>query len=353
MKKLNLLVVLNNSQWGSLSEKLKRLKEWYAPKVDFTKIDIVYTSFASIPFQPSVGNGAGFYRVDDAWYDRNVAELALGKYDIVLFVVPWKQWKKDNNAWGYKTVTTDGLVHIQIACDEQSVMYVPNDTGKKDEYGNNIDDAFFQEARHEILHGLFFLTGQPDTTHKWAADYNRLELALAEIKFSEATLPPDVFSKVLPWLALMVSWIKSGKQSAMPSIPAEILPDPVVTPPVLKYLWDTPSNVRHSVRVICDDEELDWEQKNTLTATIGGESQYNTKAVHPNYMFNKTTGERYLASTDWGLCQWNDYWHGKEIPPDVAMNDPERAVRLMCSYWKRGQRNLWIAYKNKLYKKYL
>lgn len=137
-------------------------------------------------------------------------------------------------------------------------------------------------------------------------------------------------------------------------------PVPVVEPPappvVPKYLWDNPTNVRHSVRVICDEEELTLEQKNTMCATIGGESEFNTKATHANYMINKTTGERYLASTDWGLCQWNDYWHGKEISGGYdgeAMNNPEKAVRLMCQYWKRGQRNLWIAYKNGRWKLYV
>lgn len=126
--------------------------------------------------------------------------------------------------------------------------------------------------------------------------------------------------------------------------------------PIIKkdpLLWDTIANVKHSIRLICDEEGLDFEQKNTLCATIGGESGYHTKATYENYLFDKKTGERYLASTDWGLCQWNDYWHGKEISPEEAMNNPEKAVMLMCAYWKRGQRNLWIAYKNGSYKAYL
>lgn len=348
MKKLAILIVANNSQWSSWPQKIQRIKEWFASRVDFTIIDVKNTSFTDIPFQTSFGNGEGFYRVEDKWYDRNIASLAIGKYDIVIFVVPWSQWFKGNNAWGYKTLTDDGLVHIQIACGEQSVMYVPDPPNP-----NRASDAFFEEARHELLHGLFFLTGQTDTTHKWATDYNRLEFALAEIKFPE--LLPDVFGKVFAWLALMIPWIKGGKQSTMPPIPAEILPDPIVEPPpVPKYLWDTPANVRHSVRVICDEENLNWEQKNTMCATIGGESQYNTKAIGRNYDFN-SRGEKYLASTDWGLCQWNDFYHGKEIPPEVALNNPERAVRLMAFYWKKGEafRRWWIAYKNGSYRNYL
>lgn len=117
-------------------------------------------------------------------------------------------------------------------------------------------------------------------------------------------------------------------------------------------LWGTPMTVRHSVRVICDQEGLTFEQKNTMCATIGGESEYNTKAIGPNYVVKD--GRKILASTDWGLCQWNDYYHGKEISGGYdgeAMNNPEKAVRLMCHYWKMGEvyRVWWIAYKNGRY----
>jgi hypothetical protein len=147
--------------------------------------------------------------------------------------------------------------------------------------------------------------------------------------------------------------------------PHEPISDPVEPPktpqdatlppaPAPQLLWDTTANIKHSIRVICDDEGLDLEQKNTLCATIGGESQYNTKAVRRNYYVQN--GKQVLGSTDWGLCQWNDYYHGKEISGGFdgeAMNNPEKAVRLMCQYWKRGQRNLWVAYKNGSYKAYL
>ncbi len=120
----------------------------------------------------------------------------------------------------------------------------------------------------------------------------------------------------------------------------------ILTP---KYVWTPPDLARHSVRVICDEEGLTVEEKNTLDATIGGESGWHIDAVNKN--INPTTGK--VTSVDYGICQWNNYWHGKEISPDEALHNPEKAVRLMCAYWKRGQRDLWIAYKNGSYKKYL
>ena len=121
------------------------------------------------------------------------------------------------------------------------------------------------------------------------------------------------------------------------------LPKPVAPTP-LKHDWSTPLPARHSIRLICDEEGLTVEQKNTMCATIGGESGWSINAINHN-----SIGGR-IVSTDFGICQWNDIYHGKEISPTEAMNNPEKAVRLMCSYWKRGQRNLWIAYKSGRYK---
>lgn len=118
--------------------------------------------------------------------------------------------------------------------------------------------------------------------------------------------------------------------------------------PEPKYKWDTKENIRHSVRVICDEEGLTLNQKNTMCATIQAESGFNLKAKNLNK--NK---QGVVTSTDWGLCQWNDRYHGKEITADEALNNPEKAVRLMCSYWKRGQMDLWVAHANGSYTKYL
>lgn len=127
----------------------------------------------------------------------------------------------------------------------------------------------------------------------------------------------------------------------------ETTPQKPIYDPV-ELLWDTPQNAKHSIRLICDEEGLTFEQKNTMCATIGAESGYKTTAR----LDNKDKQGR-IWSTDWGICQWNDYWHGKEISPEEAVNNPEKAVRLMCQYWKRGQRTQWVAYLNGSYKRYL
>lgn len=135
--------------------------------------------------------------------------------------------------------------------------------------------------------------------------------------------------------------------SSPPNVVPE--PEPVAPPPAPpKFDWSTPLAARHSVRVICDEEGLTVEEKNTLCATIGGESGWRTQAIN----HNRVDGT--IVSTDFGICQWNDYYHGKEISPTEAMNNPEKAVRLMCHYWKKGEtyRRWWIAYKNGRYKQF-
>lgn len=126
-----------------------------------------------------------------------------------------------------------------------------------------------------------------------------------------------------------------------------IAPPPPPTPPAPKYLWDTPEHAKHSVRVICDEFGFTLEQKNTMCATIMCESGFHIDAVNHNMSNGR------IASTDYGICQWNDFYHATEITPNEALNNPQKAVRLMCQYWKRGQRDLWIAYKSGAYKKYL
>lgn len=144
----------------------------------------------------------------------------------------------------------------------------------------------------------------------------------------------------------IIQWLISlFTPKPMPPTPTPPVPTPPAPP---KYLWDTRERVIHSIRLICDEELLTLEQKNTLCATIHCESGFNTKAICRNKDVNGV-----LRSTDWGICQWNDYWHGKEITPDQSMNNPEKAVRLMCKYWKQNLRKQWVCYSKGLYKQYL
>lgn len=148
-----------------------------------------------------------------------------------------------------------------------------------------------------------------------------------------------------------------------PPAPAPVPPAPPAPtpPPAPKYDWSTKAAARHSVRVICDELGLTLEQKDTLCATVGGESGWQSyylagaKKGQPVKLENKVNGQ--VWSTDWGISQINDHYHigpGKSFASvEFVLNNPEAVIRWMCKQWKAGNRNWWIAYKSGLYKQYL
>ena len=162
-----------------------------------------------------------------------------------------------------------------------------------------------------------------------------------------------------------LAWIKSilKEDTMTPNSPVEAPKQPlnasvsVSTPnPDTLVPWDTEHVLTyanyHNCRVLADLCGLSFEQKETMCATIWGESEFATFAKNTNYAFN-SAGIKYVASTDAGICQWNDVYHGSEITPDQATNDPEMAVRLMCSYWLAGRMNQWCAYSSGRYKQFV
>ncbi len=124
-------------------------------------------------------------------------------------------------------------------------------------------------------------------------------------------------------------------------------PLPVTPDPMPKYDWSTPEAARHSCRVIADEEGLTVYQKNLMSQVIHCESGYKTQITHAN---KDKTGK--VWSIDYGICMWNDYFHAKEITPDEAIHNPEKAVRLMCQYVKAGRISQWSCFSIGLYKNY-
>ena len=98
-------------------------------------------------------------------------------------------------------------------------------------------------------------------------------------------------------------------------------------------------------------EKLQWEvvarkvarkhniSEDIFVAVLYCESGMNPKAVNRNKN----------GTTDYGICQFNDYWYRTVISPDVALNQPEVALNLMATAWRNGKQNDWICYRNKKY----
>jgi hypothetical protein len=129
----------------------------------------------------------------------------------------------------------------------------------------------------------------------------------------------------------------------------------IILPPKPKYRWDGPLHVRHSVRLICDEEGLSLEAKNIITACIQQESQFNPKAIGKP---NKD------GTIDYGLCQYNNGRNKKGVPywigpgadfasVEEVLNDPEKNVRVMIREYKAGHIKWWASYSTGAYKKYL
>jgi hypothetical protein len=146
------------------------------------------------------------------------------------------------------------------------------------------------------------------------------------VLFQFINLAKAMVEQTRPWVALRETDVSKSVaagntwQTQTPEPAPTPTPAPIA-PPEAKYDWSMPDAARHSVRVICDEEGLTLDQKDTMCATIGAESGWKPGAI--NYNRNKDGS---LASTDYGICQWNDYYHGKEISPDDALHIPEKAV---------------------------
>ena len=126
-------------------------------------------------------------------------------------------------------------------------------------------------------------------------------------------------------LALLMLIIKNNPKpvddSLPPSIPPEtpnraFSPTKEVPHPTNSLLWDNPQNVRHSIRVLGDEYNLTWNQKDLLCDIARCESAFNPKATLKNSP----------TSIDRGLFQWNSHWH-PEITDEIAY-DPEKNTRL-------------------------
>lgn len=147
---------------------------------------------------------------------------------------------------------------------------------------------------------------------------------------------------------------------------------PPPPPPAPDYLFDTPQNTRHSIRVLCDEEGLALARtfnvdgrfylpKDVLCACIEQESQFRNLRADgtPMRRRNYAKDGKTLLSTDWGLCQVNDTrgWHiGPGLAfPSVAyvVENPEKVVRWMIHMMKAGKLNLWVSYTSGDFKKYL
>lgn len=130
-------------------------------------------------------------------------------------------------------------------------------------------------------------------------------------------------------------WVE-GMKKQVDELPKKDIEDAIIEEaiktPEPKYKWDTRENSRHSCRVIMDEYNLSWKEKDLLCDICQCESEFNPNAK----LINNP------QSIDRGLFQWNSFYH-PDITDEMAYN-PETATRLACKALKNKQiKILWSA----------
>lgn len=173
------------------------------------------------------------------------------------------------------------------------------------------------------------------------------------------TVKLNILTTILSYLRMCFNKLNNMTSTSTPaSIPAPVPAQPQPAPvkasesPESALLWDTPANVRHSVRVLCDNSNLPVADKNIVCAVIEAESGFNNNAIN----LNKNT-QGVVTSTDYGICQINDHYHigpGKDfVSVDYVLTHEQEVVEWMIGLYKAGKINLWSAYNDGRYKAYL
>ena len=222
MKILKVRIIANKLDWATWPAHISKLKKWFLPKIDMV-FDLVHTDFDEVPFIQYTSNMLG---VDHVWYDANITPMGKG-YDIILFVLSPEQWR-GNGARGWRTDRDQGPVQLQIAAGEFEKLYLPDPPRV-----NRETTTFFEYARHEIMHALFMITGQFDTTHYWyEQDPEKLINALNELVFPETRTPEEPTTKTqdfvtaaLGWVSQVIQWLNGGMIGSVPQLPPSIMPE--------------------------------------------------------------------------------------------------------------------------------
>lgn len=116
--------------------------------------------------------------------------------------------------------------------------------------------------------------------------------------------------------------------------------------------WGSASNNYHNVRVLADLAGLSLDDKNDLCACIYQESGFDPNAQHAN-----TNAAGVILSTDYGICQINDYYHigpGKDFPSvEYVLDNPEADVKWMISMLQHGLLKQWVSFSSGAYLQWL
>jgi hypothetical protein len=169
------------------------------------------------------------------------------------------------------------------------------------------------------------------------ATYGSVALTIAETSQEQIdflkTVKVSLWDKAFDVLYNIIKQLSIHTQSMPQPNPQPVVNQPEISSqPAPKYLWDTKDNIRHSIRLICDEQGLSLMQKDMLCDICQCESAYN---IHAQLVNSPT-------SIDRGLFQINGHYH-PEATEANAFN-PEWNTRWAVAVVKSG-RNDWPASK--------
>lgn len=211
------------------------------------------------------------------------------------------------------------LIPCMIVCDENCEHYM----------------------RHEIIHAINFYIKQQGINIDDTQDYDLVKAGLSySISSPEAmAIEKKNLDDCLPYLHLLETPPK--KFHLLVSLMSSAV---ALLTKLVEILGKKPSKTkayfidyaRQMARKYFVDEKV-------FCAVIEAESSWNQNAK----LVNKN------GTTDWGICQFNDYWYKDLITPERALNDPEFAIELMAKQFQKGQENDWWAYRSGNFKRFL
>lgn len=349
--KINLIA--NNIDWQSLNSRTEAIRQklegLYKPLYASLTIDITHTAL-NVPMPDSEG------ALDPSWFKSNLP-LNSGYDAYILLINRAKDWKSAPLSQASLTlgqyIQSGDTLNFYIVTDEYNTT-VQNDL--KTYYV--FEDTFEHEFAHAVYHDLkcplkSFLS---DQVYRYGTD-NVHYFAYAD-KHNFAAMYQDIYSidkQNFPGISPNLTSISLTITSLIKSFTAKFsqpMQNPTSTPIPATLSWDNPAGTKKLIQQLCTDNNLNNDQADIICACIEQESQFNINAIN----YNRNAQDQ-VVSTDYGICQINDYYHigpGKDFPnAQYVLENPDKCVEYMIKCYKEGHLDWWVSYSSDAYKRYL
>lgn len=309
-----------------------------------------------------------YYAVESSqfdWFDsiRSVIQTNLQNNNIRCAVSIGTPWFKE---WDIMGVHNDGIIPQIFTGDPSTlswhnwcikgwklingVTYVLAKTWQGKNYGDSGWSFYSRETINAVMaikYTAAYTVAPRNAANIATVKWTLMDMIQTFIRQLIALL--SIQKSITPAVQNIVQKVKQQDSLVVPIVPAK---QTDIQLQEAKNQWQGFDNSKKSVRIICDEQSLSLSDKDLICAVIQQESNFQNSAV----CHNKDKAGN-ITSSDWGLCQINDYYHigkGKDFPSvDYVVNNPDQAVLFMIKMFKAGKLGLWVAYSSGAYKKYL